>query len=77
MRFQINLATQPYENVRRFLLAWGAALGAALLLTAARGYADSGIGRHAYHSSRLVAEERLRLCRTEGLDHPGRVLRDA
>ncbi len=33
MRLDINLATQPYEDVREFYLRWGALLGAALALT--------------------------------------------
>lgn len=39
MRIEINLATQPYQNVRRFLFGWGVALVAAALLTAALVYA--------------------------------------
>ena len=33
MRFDINLASQPYEDVRRFLLRWGTATGALTLFT--------------------------------------------
>ncbi|MGZ4787407.1 MAG: hypothetical protein ACXVZX_02735 [Terriglobales bacterium] len=32
MRLNINLATQPYEDARRFLMIWSAALGVLLLL---------------------------------------------
>jgi type IV pilus assembly protein PilN len=65
MRFQINLATQPYENVRRFLLGWGAALVAALLFTGVLVYAASGSVRNAYHTRRLIAEERAKLKQLE------------
>ncbi|MGH9492011.1 MAG: hypothetical protein ACRD2K_00795 [Terriglobales bacterium] len=33
MRFDINLASQPYEDVRQFLLRWGTAAGALALFT--------------------------------------------
>jgi Tfp pilus assembly protein PilN len=33
MRFDINLATEPYEDTRRFYRFWGLLLAAALLLT--------------------------------------------
>jgi len=33
MRLDINLATQPYEDVRQFWLRWGTALAAAGILT--------------------------------------------
>lgn len=33
MRFEINLASQPYEDARRFYLAWAGILTAVLLLT--------------------------------------------
>lgn len=33
MRFDINLATQPYEDARQFWMRWGSALCAASLLT--------------------------------------------
>jgi type IV pilus assembly protein PilN len=65
MRFQINLATQPYENVRRFLLAWAAALVVALLFTGVLVYAASGSVRNAYHTRRLIAEERAKLKQLE------------
>ena len=65
MRFQINLATQPYENVRRFLLVWGAGLVAALLFTGALVYAASGSVSDAYHTRRLIAQERAKLKQLE------------
>lgn len=33
MRFDINLASQPYQDVRSFLMRWGAATGALALFT--------------------------------------------
>ena len=33
MRFDINLATHPYEDARQFYIRWGAALAATTLLT--------------------------------------------
>lgn len=33
MRFDINLASQPYEDARQFWMRWGTALGAGSLLT--------------------------------------------
>ncbi len=43
MRIEINLATQPYEDVRRFLTTWGLVVGAVGLLTLGLlGYALQG-----------------------------------
>lgn len=39
MRFNINLATQPYEDVQRFFVRWGLALFAIVLLTGGLVYA--------------------------------------
>jgi hypothetical protein len=39
MKYRINLASQPYENARRFYRVWGLALIAAALFTAAMVYA--------------------------------------
>ncbi len=39
MRFNINLATQPYEDVQRFYLRWGLALFGVVLLTGVLVYA--------------------------------------
>jgi hypothetical protein len=38
MRFKINLATEPYESVRRFFLLWGIVLAAVALFTVALVY---------------------------------------
>jgi type IV pilus assembly protein PilN len=38
MRFNINLASQPYEDSRQFWVYWGAALGLLALVTAALVY---------------------------------------
>ncbi len=51
MRIEINLATQPYEDVQRFLTTWGLVVGAVGLLTlgllgyAVQGWARSGTVR--------------------------------
>jgi len=51
MRLDINLATQPYEDVRRFWLRWGTALAALglvtlfLLYTAVTGWLSAGKDR--------------------------------
>jgi type IV pilus assembly protein PilN len=39
MRLDINLATQPYEDARRFWMRWGAALAGLILLTLVLVYA--------------------------------------
>lgn len=39
MRFEINLASQPYQNVQRFLVRWGIAVGVVALLVAGLVYA--------------------------------------
>ena len=58
MRTRINLATRPYENVRRFWLLWGLALVVALLVTAALSYAAVRGWRESHRVQRLVAQER-------------------
>ena len=35
MRLKINLATQPYEDARRFLIAWSSVIGVLALMVAA------------------------------------------
>ena len=35
MKFKINLASEPYENARRFYLRWGSLLLAVAVLTGA------------------------------------------
>ncbi len=51
MRFRINLATQPYEDARRFYLVWGSLLAAALLLSALMAW----FAVHEWRSSRDMA----------------------
>ncbi len=41
MRFDINLASQPYQDVQRFLVRWGVALFAVALVTAGLVYATT------------------------------------
>lgn len=61
MRFEINLASQPYENVRRFLLAWGLVLALAVVFTGALIYVAAASLRTSYHTRRLIASERQKL----------------
>ena len=40
MRLNINLASQKYEDARRFYLRWGTALVLAILITGGLGYLE-------------------------------------
>ena len=42
MRVDLNLASQPYENVRAFLLRWTALLAAVVLLSVALVWTAAG-----------------------------------
>jgi hypothetical protein len=61
MKFNINLATQPYESARRFYLLWGLALVAIALFTAALIYGAVSGWRNAHAISRHIAAERQHL----------------
>jgi hypothetical protein len=61
MKFKINLATQPYENARRFFLLWGGGLAAALLLSAALVYGAASGWRNVHGVSQHIAAERANL----------------
>ncbi len=61
MKFRINLASQPYENARRFYLLWGAALVALALFTGALVYGAASGWRSARGLSRHIATERQQL----------------
>lgn len=58
MRFELNLATQPYENVRRFYAQWGFALGVIALLTAALVWFAASEWRRGSEMRARVAEVR-------------------
>ena len=61
MKFNINLATQPYENARRFFLVWGALLLAVAALTGALVYGAVGAWRSAHTTSEKIAAEKATL----------------
>ncbi len=65
MRLNINLATQPYENVRRFLVQWVSLLVVSMAITAALVYAAVVSLRTLYHTRQLIAEEHEKLKRLE------------
>jgi type IV pilus assembly protein PilN len=65
MRTRINLATQPYENVRRFWLLWGLALIVVAGITAGLVYAAVNNWRESHRVQRLVAQERATLARLD------------
>ena len=65
MRTRINLAAQPYENVRRFWLLWGVAVAAMVLMTAGLVYAAMHGFRESHRVQRLVAQEQDHLAQLD------------
>ncbi len=61
MKFRINLATQPYENARRFYLLWGALVLVVALLTGALIYGAVAGWQHAHAINQRIAAERTTL----------------
>ena len=61
MRFKINLASQPYENARRFFLQWGIALVALFIVSGLVVFAAARSWRISHSLSRSISEERARL----------------
>jgi hypothetical protein len=61
MKFKINLASQPYENARRFFLLWGAVVLAAVLFTAALVYGAVAGWRHTHTINQKIAVEKSTL----------------
>jgi hypothetical protein len=61
MKFKINLATQPYENARRFFLLWGALLLVVAALTGALVYGANLGWRQAHVTSQKIAVEKSNL----------------
>ncbi len=61
MKFRINLATQPYENARRFFLLWGIVLVAVGLFSAALVYGAVSGWRNAHGIRSKIAAERQTL----------------
>jgi type IV pilus assembly protein PilN len=60
MRLEINLASQPYEDARRFWLRWGTAVGALGLLTLVLAVLDA-TGYVAAHHDRIVMAQKRSL----------------
>jgi hypothetical protein len=61
MKFKINLASEPYENARRFYLQWGALLLLLALITGALIHAAVVGWRHAHLLSQQIAAEQVNL----------------
>src|SRR5512140_3181645 len=61
MRFRINLASQPYENARRFFTQWGIALVALLAVSALLVVAAARSWRSSHALARSIDQERQRL----------------
>ena len=61
MRFRINLASQPYENARRFFTQWGLALAALFIVSGLLVYAAAKSWRVSHALARSVDDERARL----------------
>lgn len=61
MKFKINLASQPYENVKRFFLRWGAVLLAAVVFTGALVYGAVLGWRHTHAVNQKIAAEKANL----------------
>ena len=64
MRFEINLASQPYQDVQRFLSRWGAALVVLLILTIVLAYSATST-----FLSWRVSEQRLNVLRHQIAEH--------
>ena len=61
MRFKINLASQPYENARRFFTQWGLALLALFIVSGLVVIAAARSWRVSHSLNRSISEERDRL----------------
>ena len=61
MRFKINLASQPYENARRFFTQWGVALVALFVVSGLLVVAAAKSWRVSHSLNRSISEERDRL----------------
>lgn len=63
MKFKINLASEPYENARRFYLRWVSLLLAVAVVTGALVYVSGYAWRNAHAINRKIAAERSNLDR--------------
>src|SRR3954467_5995706 len=61
MLFEINLASQPYENARRFFTQWGAALLALFVVSALLVSVAAKSWRTNHTLARSISEEHARL----------------
>jgi hypothetical protein len=61
MKFNINLATQPYEDARRFFILWGAVLVVVAALTGVLVYGAVLGWRHAHAVGKRIAIEKSNL----------------
>jgi hypothetical protein len=61
VRINVNLASTPYENARRFFVQWGAALLIMLAVSGLLVYAAARSWRANHALSRSIAEEQARL----------------
>jgi type IV pilus assembly protein PilN len=68
MKFRINLASQPYENARRFYLRWGAALIVLAIVTGALVYGAVGGWRNVNTTSARIAAEKANLDKLKQLE---------
>lgn len=63
MRTRINLASQPYENARRFWMLWGLGVVAAALVSGALVYAAAHTWTVSHRTQRLISQEQDRLAK--------------
>ena len=61
MRFKINLASQPYQNARRFFTQWTIALVALFVVSGLLVYAAARSWRISHSLTRSISDERARL----------------
>ncbi len=61
MRFKINLASQPYENARRFFMQWGLALATLFIVSGLLVYVAARSWRVSHTLARSIDDERARL----------------
>ncbi len=65
MRFNINLATQPYEDARRFVLLWGAGILALAVFTVALVFLAVRGSQTERESQKHIAAEKAKLGQLE------------